>query len=485
MSGSRLIVRNILATLATQAISWILTFAVMLYLPKYAGADGLGKLAFAASLVGLLGSLVPLGTSSVLIRDIARDRSRTGELLLAALVIRVPLGLVMMVLTILLGRILGYPALTRTFILFMSFGMVVSTLNDALSAALQGQENLPRQSVGIIVDKCLASVLTIVLVICRAPLWTLAAVGLCTGTVSLVVNLTAFMPLLPTLRLPTKATIRYIVGAGIPFAGWLIFRTLYGQTDPIVLSLVTNDKTVGWYATAFRLVGTTLVLPGALCTALLPTLTRLHKEQPEDFQPLARRMLALVILCATPIAVLFICLSDRMIALMHYPHEFSGCIPVLRIGGVGVFLYYMATVIGTTVIASDGQKRMFRASVFAALIGIPACFLGSFVAHHLWNNGAIGAMFSDVLLEIYLVLAYLRILPAKTFSSESISLIGRSFLASMPLVALLYLTAQHGMWLGAVALCIPIYMLMCWMLQCFDPQYLVLVRKILARPAKA
>lgn len=485
MSRSRLIARNLLTTLTTQILSWILTFAVMLYLPKYLGADGLGRFAFAGSLVGLLGTLVPLGTSNVLVLDIARDRSRTGELLLAAMMVRIPLSLVMMVLAYLIGRILGFPELTQTFILLMSIGMIVGSLNDALSSALQGQENLPRQSVGIIVEKFLSSILTIALVIYKAPFWSFAAVGLFTCTVSLVVNLTAFAPLLPTLHMPTKATIRYIVGAGIPFAGWVIFRTLYGQTDPIVLSIVTNDKTVGWYAAAFRLVGTTLVLPGALCSALMPTLARVHKERLEDFQQLARHMLALVILCGTPVSVLFICLSDRLIALMHYPPEFAGSIPVLRIGGIGVFLYYLAAVLGTTVLASSNQKMMFRASVVATLIGIPACFAGSYVTHHLWKNGAIGAISSDVMLETYLIWAYLRILPAKTFNVQSVSLIGRTLLASLPLLALLYLATQHGKWLWSIALCIPVYLLMCWALQCFDPQQLAVMRRLLTRQAKS
>ena len=67
MSRSRRLVRNILVSLGTQLISWSLTFAVLLYLPRYVGDAGLGKLSFAAAFVSVFGVLVPLGTSQVLI----------------------------------------------------------------------------------------------------------------------------------------------------------------------------------------------------------------------------------------------------------------------------------------------------------------------------------------------------------------------------------------------------------------------------------
>ena len=478
------LVKSVLSTFVTQIISWVLTFSVMLYLPRYVGAAGLGKLAFASSFIAIFGAVVPLGTSKVLIRDIARDRNRTGELLLSALILRIPLALVMTVIAISAVRLLGYPEITRTLVAFMALGMVTATANDALASALQGQEKLPRQSVAVLVEKFLFSALTIVLVIFRAPLWTLAMVGLFTSTVSLCVNLTAFAPLFSTLRWPTRTTVRYVVAAGMPFVGWIIFQTLYGQTDPIILSFVTNDMTVGWYAVAFRLICTTLVLPGALTTALFPTLSRLHKDDLEAFQILARRMLSLVLLCGIPIALLFICQPDRLIALMHYPKEFTGGIPVLRVGGVGVFLYFAAAVLGTTVIASDRQAKMFYSSLIATVVGIPACFICSYITHIFWKNGAIGAMFSDVAIEAYLVLSYLQMVPLGTFNKKTLWLLGRSLLASLPFAVLLVATAKGtwGLWILIPAT--AIYMLMCWALNCFDPEFLELARKLFVRRAK-
>ena len=485
MSKTPVVVRSVAATFATQIISWILSFAVMIYVPRYVGAVGYGKYALAASIVGIFSMIVPLGTGTVLVRDIARDRSRTGELLLSALIVRVPLALLMTVVAIATVRLLGYPEITRLLVTLMALGMVFGTVNESLASALQGQEKIPRQSLALLIEKFLSSATAIGLVYYRAPLWAFAAIGLFTVSVSLLVNLTAFAPLFPTLRWPSKTTVRYVVAAGMPFVAWTLFRTLYGQADPIILSLITNDQTVGWYAAALRLVGTTMFLPVAMIGALFPTLTRLYQEDLNEFQKLARRMLDLIILCAAPIACVCFFEPDRLIALMHYPKDFLGSVPVLRIGALSVYLYFMATVLGTIVIATDGQSKMLRASIAATIMTIPACLLGSYVTHVLWKNGAIGAMFSDALVEVYLVLSYLRMMPARTFNISSLFLMGRSLIAALPVALLLAATTRSHWGLWGLLPCIPVYLLMCWALRCLDPQYLVLARSILARRGKA
>lgn len=481
MSQGARVARNVLATLGTQILSWGLTFAVTFFLPRYVGDVGLGKLAFAASFVTVLGVVVPLGTSTLLVKEIARDGTRTGELLLAALCLRLPLAILMTGVAIGLVALLGYPPQTHLLVTVAALGMVVYTLNDALGAALQGQENMPRQSVGLLADKFLASGLTIFLILRHAPLWAIASVGIWTGLVSLLVNASAFRPLLPTLRLPDLGTIKTVARSGLPFLGYTVFQTLYGQTDPIVLSLVSNDATVGWYAAAFRLVGTAFFFPTALTMALLPTLSRLHGESQAQFRELARRMLGLVTVCALPVALTLLLLPEALIALLHYPEGFQHAVPVLRVGGVGVLLWFAGNALGTLIFASDGQGRMFHTSVAATLFGIPSCFLFASLGHRYLHNGAVGAIASDVLLEAFLLWAYVRLLPKGTLGGAAWADVGRCALAAVPMAAVIILLAPRGWGLWSLAPALAAYGVSGWALGCFGLKDVALARQALSR----
>ena len=484
MIRSRLMARNVILSLGTQLLSWVLAFAVTLYLPRYVGAAGLGKLSFAASFVAVFGVIVPLGTSTVLVKEIARDRGRTGELLLAAAALRVPMGLMMTALAIVGVYALGYPALTRTLVMVTAVGMVLGTLNDALGAALQGQEKIGRQNAAVIIQKFLGSALTIALILYRAPLWAIAAVGFFAGVIALAMNLTGFKDLLSTLRWPSAFAVRSLAIAGLPFMGWTVFQTLYGQTDPIVLSLVTNDAAVGWYAAAARLVGAALFIPTAIVPALLPPLARLFHDDLPGFKRLADRALSLCLFCAVPIAAVLIILPGRLIAMMHYPSEFAQAIPVLRVGGAAALLYFAASPLGAAVIAADGQSKMLRTAIAATLIGIPACFIGSYLAQRFWGNGAVGAGLSDTLLEMYLIRSYLQMAPVGTFTSQTVSFIGRYLLAAAPMSLVMFVASRSGSGLWILAPCGISYVLICWALRCIGWSDIRLVKAALTRTAE-
>ena len=480
-SSSQKVARNVMMTLGTQLISWSLTFAVTLYLPRYVGAEGLGKLAFAASFVTLFGAFVSLGTSTVLVKEIARDHRRAGELLPAAVLLRLPLSILATGLAIAAVSWLGYPSLMRVLITAYALGMVVLGVNDALSSALQGMENFSRQSLAVLVEKFLSSSLTIFLVLIHAPLWEIAAVGLFTGSVSLAVNLSAFKHLWGTMRMPTTATLRSLVLAGMPFLGYGLFNTLYGQTDPIVLKLVTNDATVGWFAAAFRLVGTTLFLPAAVMSALLPTFSRLHRQDAGEFRQLAQRTLTLVMLCAIPVSLILILLPREIVLLLHYPKSFEKSIPALQVGGVGVLLWYAASVLANLVTARDDQAKILRVSMYASLIGIPLCVACSYASDRVWHNGAMGALASDALLELYLVICYFRMLPPDLFQRQNGLVLVRAAVASLPMIYFLHGLPVSRFKIGTALLALAAYGAACWFLRCFSGRDLAILGDVFAR----
>ena len=483
MSGTA--ARNVAVSLVTQLISWVLTFAVTLFLPRYVGDIGLGKLTFASSLVSVFGVIVPLGLSTVLVMEIARDRNRTAELIASALVLRLPLGISMMALAFFGVWLLHYPPITQVLVFVGGLGLLVGMVNDVLYSAHQGREDMTRQSRATLVDKFLAAALILGLIFYRAPLWCFAAVPVITGLVAISVNLQTFGPLLrqSLAALPSLPLLKSVARAGLPFLGWAVFQTLYGQTDPLILSLISGDAAVGWYAVASRLVGTTLFLPAAVTAALLPTLSRLQKEDPDAFAVLSQRMLALVMLGGVPLALLLVCVPDLIFSLLHYPNGFTRSVPVLRIGGFGVLFWYAAQVVGTAVIASNGQNRMCRAAIAATVLGVPACFASAFIGHHYFQNGAAGAMFADVITEGCLVFAYLRFLPPG-FWGKSAPLLAKYVVAAVPMtLILLFLEPHLKLWAALPAALV--YVGMCALLRCFDAEYIFIFRRLIAsRQAK-
>ncbi len=411
MSRSRLVARNVAATLATQILSWGLSFAVTLYLPSYLGSHGLGVLTLAGSFAGIFSIGVGLGTSTVLTRDIARDPERVGEMTLAALLLRLPLGLLAIAMAWGVARGLGYTPFVSGIILVAVAAMLAGLLNDVLGAALGGLQEIPRRNLAALADKFVVSGLTILLVMRHAPWWMLAAAGGISACVSLAINASAFMPYWKTLRLPSWDTMRLLARQGLPFLTTAIFVSVYGNCDALLMSKLSSFDAIGWYGLAKRLGGTTMFIPFALTSAMLPALANLHQNDRGAFDAAARRMFNFLVICAVPFAAVLIMAPGQIIALVTQKQaSFAPAAPVLMIMGMAIILWFLSQAAATVLIASDRQGALSRITAISALVCVPVTGSLIFLTQRTLHNGALGALLGDALIEAYMVSAYLRAL---------------------------------------------------------------------------
>ncbi|MES3035090.1 MAG: oligosaccharide flippase family protein [Gemmatimonadota bacterium] len=484
VDGARL-TRNVFVTVGVQVVSWALTFVVTLFVPRYLGPDLYGRLMTATAFVTVCFVLAPWGMGPVLTKEIARTPARMGTLVMNALALRVALALVCGVVTLVAGYVLGYRGMMLGLLAIGAMGMLVAGVNEVFGAALAGEERFRRQGFVALVDKAISSGASLLLVIARAPLALFAvpavAASVAQATMHVVRLRAAQAHLFSTLR-PSREVMRFLLVAGLPYLGQTAFLTLYGQTDVLVLSMVADYRTVGWYNVAWKLVGTTMFLPVAVSTALLPTFTRLHHAGDEEaFAQLGRRALEIVLVVGVPIAVVMLLIPGVIIDQL-YTREFAGAIPVLRLGGICCLLYYITIILSTMVNAREQQKRLVATSIVVCTAGIPSCLFFSWLGHTRFGNGAAGAVLSDALIELVLLVALLRIVPAGFLSRETMWQAGRFTLAAVPMAGALYwmLSAgSAGVWIVVPAL--GMYLLGLWALGGMDRSHVDLLRRALRR----
>jgi len=385
---------------------------------------------------------------------------------------------------------MGLDHATTTLVLVCAGGTVLSVTNDAVASTLQGLEKLPRQNFVAVVEKLVWAGLTIVAVVEHAPLWQIAMVSWISSAIATVCNLSEFRGDLRTQRpcLPGAAgmapDVKSLIRMGLPFLGWSICVMLYGQTDPMVLHLVTGrDLDIGWYGVTTKLVGTTLFLPAALSAALVPRLSKLYSDGGDsvEFTALARRSLSIAMLCGVPLAVMLGLMPERILDLLPYRGKFADAAPVLRIGGGGVVLWYLGVTLGTFVVARDGQRRLARSAAIAAGMGLPLCLLLSHLTFARLGNAATGAMASDCVIELILVVSYARILPIMYLDAQFWSYVARCLGASIMAAIIFRDLITHGLGLWSLPAFALVYVSLCLLMRCIGPSELAMVRGILAR----
>ncbi|MDQ2800812.1 MAG: oligosaccharide flippase family protein, partial [Armatimonadota bacterium] len=438
----------------------------------------LGALTLAGSFAGVFSIGMALGTSTVLTRDIARDESRTAELTLAALAMRLPLGLLSIAVGWGVAEALGYSPALRLMIVVSIAAMLLGMLNEALGSALRGLQEIPRQNAAALADKAVLAVLTLFLIVRHAPLWMIAGTGGLSALAALCINASAFRAYWKRAPLPSWATISLLARQGLPFLTTAIFIAVYGNCDAVLMSKLSSLDSIGWYGLAKRLAGTTLFLPVALTSALLPALSRVYREDRQTFESAVQRMFNFVLICAVPFAAVLTLAPGPIIAVVTKNQAgFAPCVPVLMILGATIILWFFSQAAATALIASDRQAALSRITAVSALICVPVCGGLIFVSHRFLHNGAIGAISGDAVIEAYMVTAYLRALPPGFFDWKSFGTLARASAAALPLVGLFYFVHDRNSLLFLVP-GLLLYAPLCWLLRCLHPQDAQMVRQM-------
>lgn len=190
-SQSRRVARNLLMTFGTQIVSTGLAFVVTLFLTHYIKAKGNGIYGTAGAFSAILSVLVSLGTSKILVREIAQDRERLGSLVAASITMRIILGLIALGVGGLALLLFPCPSSLKPLIFLGFVGMPITQIVDVLTCALTGVEEFKWQNAVMLTDKILSSVAIITLVLLRAPLWEIISVGIVTVTIDLILLLVA------------------------------------------------------------------------------------------------------------------------------------------------------------------------------------------------------------------------------------------------------------------------------------------------------
>ena len=144
-----------------------------------------------------------------------------------------------------------------------------------------------------------------------------------------------------------------------------------------------------------------------------------------------------VLITGIPLAAALMLLSGDVIQFLRYPVEFGHSIPLLAVLAISMPVTGTLMLVGTIVAAANRQKRwavaMFITTVVALSLDPP--FIWAF--DRWYGNGAIGAVTTDVISEVFMISIGLRLLPAGLVDRSLSGVLIRALAASSLMVGVM------------------------------------------------
>lgn len=370
MSKDRSPISNVFSYGGYTAMTTLAMFALHLVAARYLGVEDFGRFSFALAFVTLFAPLIDPGLYYLIIREVARKKELSQHYVSHALTWKLLCTPILLVLVYLVVRYLHDSSATIQIVCLMAVAHVLLSLKDTLRPLLLAHElfNLDALTLGIERFSLLIFV-TITLV----AGYGLLGIGL-TFIVVRLVDLTIIAAIvrrkIGNISIGRDlGFVRKIVMDAVPIGAFYITLTIYNYIDTVMLSVLADNKQVGWYSASYKLYEGPILIPSIFATVFMPRLSRLYHENRDQFAQLFKQGLRYIVLISVLVGANGFILAEPLISL-SFGTDFSNSILALQILLSGLAFIFTITFLQTVMISVDRQNLILVTAVLGLALNV-------------------------------------------------------------------------------------------------------------------
>ena len=370
MSAVQRLAKNIGILIVAQIITYVLGFFITLFTARYLGAGGLGILSTALALTAILGTFGDLGLSTLLIREVARDKSLTNKYLSNIVFLKVLLIFLMFGMIFLSVFLFRYDQLVSTVIYLITFSVIIGGFNGVLNAVFQSHEQMEYISVGIILNSILMLVGTLLCIFYGLDVIYFAILYIISNVLVFIYTITVYVWhfSLPKIEFDPIFSKKIILMA-IPLSMASIFALIAFKIDTIMLSVIKGSIAVGYYSASYNLMQVFIFLPAVYATAIFPVFSSFHVSSKKALKNSYEKSFKYLMILSLPIAVGTTVLANQVILLI-YKSGFEPSILVLQILIWAIPFIFLNYILSTILTAMDRQNLLLKITFISMIFNI-------------------------------------------------------------------------------------------------------------------
>jgi O-antigen/teichoic acid export membrane protein len=396
MNSIRSIAKNFITLSLAQLVSTGLSLVLVILITRFIGDVGYGQFSFAMSLAATLTVLTPLGLDQLIVREVARHKEAAAKYLGNALVIGLVLGALFLGVLAPIALLIHLPAESAVVLYLASAYYVCINLSATMKGLFRAYERMEYDALltsgrNILTATTVAAVLLLgYSLYAVATAYVLAAVVELGAT--LFVSLRRFVK--PKLELDLTF-IKHILPAALPFALMALVIATYTQIDVILLGVLRDDATVGWYKAGIAVISAFTNIPIILSSTIFPVMSRFHISAKRSLALTLQKSAKFLLVLGLPITAGLILLAEPIMT-KFFGLVFLPAVPSLRILAIFVPFSFLNSILGVT-FASIGKQHL-RLTFYLLSTLVRVVLMYFFVTRLSLTGAAIAIVASEALL---------------------------------------------------------------------------------------
>ncbi len=471
MNTVQKIAKNATALFAFQIVVAILSLVLSIFIARSLGDVIFGKYSFALAFIAIFAIFSDLGYNTLLIREVARDKTRASKYLSNVLSMRALLSLIIFALIVIAINVMGYPANTINVVYLFGIATLITSFSAVFKVTFRAFEKMEYEAgIGIFTNIIRVSLALLVLFL-GYGLMEIALVFLFSSIFDFLLSFLIcdrkFVK--PKIELDLnfwKSTIKI----ALPLSMLSIFSLIYVRIDTVMLSIMKGDAVVGWYNAAYSLVLGFKPIPHLFMNAIFPLMAGYFISSKESLKVVYEKSFKYLFILGLPLAVGITLLADKII-LLFYGVQFENSIIALQILAWDVLLIFSCAPLGGLLVSIDKQNKM------AVLVGITALvnvILNLILIPHF---NYVGAAVATIITETVLFGLYVNFLSKHFYALPFHKIVIRPIGASLVMGIFIYFCTSVNLIL-LVMLAMSLYFVTLYLIRGFSKEDIGLLRQV-------
>ena len=372
----------------------IMSLVIGMISARYLGPSNYGLISYAASITAFVVPIVQLGLRNILVQELVSEPEKDGEILGTALGMSVCssfLGIV---------GVLAFVSIANrgerdTFIVCGLYSLsLVFQMTEMIQYWYQAKLMSKYTSITALLVYVVVSAYRIYLLVTAKSIYWFAVVNALDYLLVSIVLLVIYWKLnggrLKVSRNLAKKLFsksKYYIVSGMMI-------TIFSQTDRIMLKLLCNDATVGYYSAAATCAGITSFIFVAIIDSFRPVIFENKKRSQELFEKNMSSLYALILYMGLAQSLLFTIFAKYIISML-YGIEYINAVSILQVIVWYSSFSYMGSARNIWILAEEKQQHLWLINLSGVILNI----MGNLIL--IPSLGADGAAIATVITQFF------------------------------------------------------------------------------------
>ena len=373
MTYARLIVLNTAFLAGARVIERVTSLVLTFLIARTLGPEGLGTYAAAIAFYALLATAGELGVTNFLVREIAKEPSRTNQYLVHLSAMATGASVVLTAGAVVILSATGTELGTAVGIVM--FGVCPRILNTIQEAVFVAHHRVAFQTYATFGTGVLNLAASAALLATGHGVFSLLAAFV---VIQYLVTAFYFVVIHRVIaRVQWEfafSTARTLITELKTFTALSLLGALFARPEIIILSLVSSPEQVGYYSAAQKVVDVWHFIPQTLMVNVFPVLSRSYDRADQRAQAIQDTAITYLLAIALPLcAVTAVCARPIVDAL--YGPDFDPAVVALRLLSLNLVIYSFHSLYWRVLAARGEQDRVLRVQLATILPRLGGAFV--------------------------------------------------------------------------------------------------------------